>query len=113
MQAAIKYEFAHYHHNIVCVHTVSWCDAQSQCVAGSPEDLGQVSMLQTSHRSALHCLQLVSRLNLATASSRATTTDRDEPVRHQRGCRETGRDMRHETAATHLTMVTTGTRWLF
>lgn len=76
---------------IVCVHTVSGCDAQSQCVPGSPQDLGQVSVLQTSDRSALHRLQLVSRLNLPTASRRAATTHRHEPVRHQGGgCRETG-----------------------
>ena len=75
----------------VCVHTVSGCDAQSQGVPGSPQDLGEVPMLQTSDRPTLHRLQLVSRLNLPAASCRAAATHRHEAVRHQGGgCREGG-----------------------
>lgn len=71
----------------MCVraHTARWCDAQSQGVPGPPEDLGQVSVLQTSNSSALHCLQLVSRLNLPATSRRAAATHGNKAVGHQGG----------------------------
>ncbi len=80
----------------VCVHTVSGGDAQSQGVPGPPQDLGQVSVLQTSDRSTLHSLQLVSGLNLPAASRRAAAPHRHEPVRHQGGGCRGGHVVRHQ-----------------
>lgn len=71
----------------VCVcHTVSWRDAQPQRIARPPQDLGEVSVLQGRDRPALHSLQLVSGLDLTTASRRAATPHRHEAVGHQGGC---------------------------
>jgi len=69
----------------VCVRTVPGGDAQSQGVAGPPQDLGQVSVLQASDPAALHGLQLVSRLDLLAARRGAATAHGHEPVGHQGG----------------------------
>lgn len=69
----------------VCFRTVSRSDAQPQRVPGSPQDLGQVPVLQTCDRPALDRVQLVSGLDLPAASRRAAAAHRHEPVRHQGG----------------------------
>lgn len=80
----------------VCVRTLSRCDAQPQRVPSSPQDLGQVPVLQPSHRPALHRLQLVSGLNVSAASRRAAATHRHKAVRHDGGgCGHGGGQIKH------------------